>query len=94
MCSIADVVSDSLCSSQCIGREQSSRYRYDRRGRSSLDSCGSKLTVRKSASIVLHIQHEMGLHLEYCKSFGLEKAEIERQKESIGQLNPPFTLRF
>ncbi|EFE42898.1 hypothetical protein TRV_02263 [Trichophyton verrucosum HKI 0517] len=36
-----------------------------------------------SAQIVLHIQHEMKLHLDYCASFGLSKEDIESSKESL-----------
>ncbi|KAI1958846.1 trifunctional hydroxymethylpyrimidine kinase/phosphomethylpyrimidine kinase/thiaminase [Ophidiomyces ophidiicola] len=36
----------------------------------------------KSAKIVLHIEREMALHLDYCASFGLSKEDIEFHKES------------
>ncbi|EEQ31982.1 thiamine-4 [Microsporum canis CBS 113480] len=36
-----------------------------------------------SSKIVLHIQHEMKLHLDYCASFGLSKEDIENSKESL-----------
>lgn len=36
-----------------------------------------------SAQIVLHIETEMKLHLEYCKEFGLSKQDILKQKESL-----------
>lgn len=39
----------------------------------------------QSSSIVLHIQREMALHLDYCASFGLSKEEIEVQRETIGE---------
>ncbi|PGH16668.1 phosphomethylpyrimidine kinase [Helicocarpus griseus UAMH5409] len=35
-----------------------------------------------SAQIVLHIQREMELHLQYCASFGLSKQDVEKCKES------------
>lgn len=38
----------------------------------------------KGAKIVTHIQHEMKLHIEYCKGFGLTKEEIEASEESQG----------
>lgn len=39
--------------------------------------------ITASAQIVLHIETEMKLHLEYCKEFGLSKEDIVRQKESL-----------
>ncbi|EZF19765.1 phosphomethylpyrimidine kinase [Trichophyton rubrum D6] len=39
--------------------------------------------IAMSAQIVLHIQHEMKLHLDYCASFGLSKEDIESSKESL-----------
>jgi hydroxymethylpyrimidine/phosphomethylpyrimidine kinase len=38
----------------------------------------------QSARIVLHIEREMALHLEYCASFGLTKQEMENHPETIG----------
>ncbi|CAI7579527.1 Phosphomethylpyrimidine kinase type-1 [Penicillium manginii] len=40
-------------------------------------------SIAASAQIVLHIQREMALHLDYCASFGLSKAEIEAHSETI-----------
>lgn len=40
-------------------------------------------SITASAQIVLHIETEMKLHLEYCKEFGLSKDDIVRQKESL-----------
>ena len=40
-------------------------------------------TILASAQIIVHIDHEMKMHLEYCKEFGLSKTEIEQQKESL-----------
>ncbi|EEQ92004.1 phosphomethylpyrimidine kinase [Blastomyces dermatitidis ER-3] len=39
--------------------------------------------IKMSAEIVLHIQREMNLHLDYCASFGLTKQDIESYKESL-----------
>lgn len=39
--------------------------------------------VTASAQIVLHIETEMALHLDYCKEFGLSKEEIVQHKESL-----------
>lgn len=39
----------------------------------------------KTSRIVLHIHHEMGLHIEYCKGFGMSKQEIEASEESQGK---------
>ncbi|KAK9639530.1 trifunctional hydroxymethylpyrimidine kinase/phosphomethylpyrimidine kinase/thiaminase [Aspergillus fumigatus] len=36
-----------------------------------------------SAKIVLHIERETALHLDYCASFGLSKAEMESYPESL-----------
>ncbi|CZT05909.1 hypothetical protein WAI453_005322 [Rhynchosporium graminicola] len=35
-----------------------------------------------AAKIVGHIHHEMGLHIAYCKEFGIEMEEIETTEES------------
>lgn len=39
--------------------------------------------IAASARIVLHIQKEMSLHLDYCKQFGLSKDDILSHKESL-----------
>lgn len=44
--------------------------------------------MTQSAEIVLHIQHEMALHLEYCASFGLSKQDMEAHPETIGKALP------
>jgi len=41
----------------------------------------------KAAKIVLHIYKEMGLHIDYCKDFGITKEEIEATTESQGMRN-------
>ncbi|PGH27064.1 phosphomethylpyrimidine kinase [Polytolypa hystricis UAMH7299] len=38
--------------------------------------------IAMSARIVLHIEQEMALHLDYCESFGLSKEDIESCKET------------
>ncbi|KAL2112122.1 hypothetical protein VUR80DRAFT_8490 [Thermomyces stellatus] len=38
-------------------------------------------SITRSNEIVTHIFHEMKLHLEYCKSFGISVEEIERTPE-------------
>ncbi len=43
----------------------------------------SMRTITASAQIVLHIEREMELHLDYCKQFGLSKEDIECEKESL-----------
>lgn len=45
----------------------------------------NKLTGLQSARIVLHIQREMALHLDYCASFGLSKQDIEAHPETTGK---------
>ncbi|KAJ5081697.1 hypothetical protein NUU61_009961 [Penicillium alfredii] len=40
-------------------------------------------SIAASAQIVLHIQQEMALHLDYCASFGLSKQEMEDHPETI-----------
>ncbi|KAJ5805049.1 hypothetical protein N7474_010936 [Penicillium riverlandense] len=40
-------------------------------------------SISASARIVLHIEREMALHLEYCASFGLTKQEMENHPERI-----------
>lgn len=39
--------------------------------------------ITASAQIVLHIQREMELHLDYCQEFGLSKDDLTKQKESL-----------
>jgi len=41
--------------------------------------------ITASATIILHIEHEMELHLSYCREFGISKADIESpsRKESL-----------
>jgi len=36
----------------------------------------------QSAKIVMHIQAEVKLHLDYCIEFGLDKEEVEQHEES------------
>ena len=43
----------------------------------------SILDIAASASNVAHIEKEMSLHLEYCASFGLSKADIEATTEDL-----------
>lgn len=43
----------------------------------------SMSTISASAQIVLHIEREMSLHLEYCEEFGLSKEDIESERESM-----------
>jgi thiaminase len=33
----------------------------------------------------MHIQNEMALHIDYCKSFGISKEEMETAEESEGE---------
>lgn len=39
----------------------------------------------QSARIVLHIEREMSLHVDYCASFGLSKADMENTPETNGE---------
>jgi len=39
--------------------------------------------ITASTQIVMHIDKEMELHLDYCKEFGLSKEDIVKQKESL-----------
>ncbi|OJJ46706.1 hypothetical protein ASPZODRAFT_152142 [Penicilliopsis zonata CBS 506.65] len=39
-------------------------------------------SIAASARIVLHIERETALHLDYCESFGLSKEEMERHPET------------
>lgn len=39
--------------------------------------------ITASAQIVMHIDREMALHLDYCKDFGLSKEDIIKHKESL-----------
>ncbi|KAI9846499.1 MAG: hypothetical protein M1837_003919 [Sclerophora amabilis] len=38
--------------------------------------------ITASAEIVLHINREMSLHLDYCKEMGLERQDVEGHQES------------
>ncbi|PWY73644.1 DNA polymerase alpha, catalytic subunit [Aspergillus heteromorphus CBS 117.55] len=44
---------------------------------------GNMESIAASAKIVLHIQRETALHLDYCASFGLSKEEMEKTPETI-----------
>ncbi|RAK99131.1 DNA-directed DNA polymerase alpha catalytic subunit POL1 [Aspergillus ibericus CBS 121593] len=44
---------------------------------------GNMETIAASAKIVLHIQRETALHLDYCASFGLSKEQMESTPETI-----------
>jgi hydroxymethylpyrimidine kinase/phosphomethylpyrimidine kinase len=39
--------------------------------------------IARSAEMILHIQTEMEMHLEYCAEFGIRKEEIEQTRESV-----------
>ncbi|KAI9719829.1 MAG: hypothetical protein M1812_003318 [Candelaria pacifica] len=39
--------------------------------------------IAKSAEVVLHINREMSMHIDYCNSFGLSKHEIESEEENL-----------
>ena len=43
----------------------------------------SMSAITASAQIVLHIDRESQLHLDYCEQFGLSRADIENHKESL-----------
>ena len=45
-----------------------------------------KAKLPKSAKIVSHIHHEMALHVEYCKGFGVSQEDMEACEESQGEL--------
>jgi hypothetical protein len=38
----------------------------------------------------MHIKTEMDLHINYCKSFGIGKEEIEGTEEHQGTYRAPF----
>jgi hypothetical protein len=38
--------------------------------------------------MVEHIHHETALHIDYCKGFGITKAEMEASEESQGKCTP------
>ncbi|KAL3474879.1 DNA polymerase family B-domain-containing protein [Aspergillus californicus] len=40
-------------------------------------------SIAASARIILHIQRETALHVDYCASFGLSKEEMEKLPESL-----------
>lgn len=40
-------------------------------------------SITANAQIILHIHHEMALHIGYCESFGLSKAQIEAADETM-----------
>jgi uncharacterized membrane protein len=45
----------------------------------------------QSARIVLHIQRETALHVDYCASFGLSKEEMEKLPEKMGKCSYAFS---
>jgi hypothetical protein len=38
---------------------------------------------------VAHIEHEMALHIDYCRGFGVSKEEMETAEESEGVHDSP-----
>ncbi|PSN66793.1 hypothetical protein BS50DRAFT_600440 [Corynespora cassiicola Philippines] len=44
--------------------------------------------IRRSAEIVLHIQEEINLHIDFCKGYGLSIEDIEGQEEDQGTVHP------
>ena len=38
--------------------------------------------------MVEHVHHEMALHVDYCKGFGITEAEMEASEESQGMCEP------
>jgi hypothetical protein len=42
----------------------------------------------QGAKIVSHIYHEMSLHVDFCKGFGVSREEMEACEESQGNLAP------
>lgn len=45
--------------------------------------CENLEDIARSAEIILHIKAEINLHLTYCEGFGITKAELERDEESV-----------
>ena len=41
--------------------------------------------VMRENQIVLHINHEMKLHREYCEGFGIDEQELRRSRENLGK---------
>lgn len=39
--------------------------------------------IAGSAEIILHIREELKLHTKYCEDFGISKAELDREEESV-----------
>lgn len=42
------------------------------------------LMREKSASMVRHIENEVKMHMSFCETYGLTKAEVENSEESQG----------
>jgi len=42
------------------------------------------LTGVQSAQQILHLQEEIKLHVEFCKEYGIEVEDIEKQEEHQG----------
>ncbi|ORY81574.1 thiamin biosynthesis protein (Thi-4) [Protomyces lactucae-debilis] len=45
--------------------------------------CDRLEDIAGSARVILHIEEELKLHVSYCQSFGISKAELENGQESI-----------
>ena len=52
--------------------------------------------TKQSAKIVMHINTEMALHINYCASFGLTKEEMEQtpEKQGTSLYSLPFPFSF
>jgi hydroxymethylpyrimidine/phosphomethylpyrimidine kinase / thiaminase len=51
----------------------------------------------QSAKIVMHLHHEMALHISYCQELGITKEEMESAEEDEGTvllLNYAKTIRL
>jgi len=42
------------------------------------------LIILQSARIVAHITHEVALHIEYCRGFGISKEDMLSSEENEG----------
>ena len=78
------ITTGSIRKSECFGRLQSQDDRRYRCSKAANPSLLRMLIKGKAAQIVSHIHHEMGLHIGYCKDFGITMEEIGMTAESQG----------
>ena len=78
---------DSIRSCQCSGRIQIEDYGGHSVGGNNAKGIDQSNWLQAS-DIVTHVKHEMSLHVNYCKRFGISREELETSEENEGKSTP------